>query len=330
MQAFISGAVGTGGVVGINCICDRNEGCDSTAEPRVRQSPLLVHFGLRRWIVVAGNRKNLKGRFVEHVGYWSPRQGVALQRQIVMNVPRVKYWISCGAVPTDKVQKFLSLWSILPKPWFQQRSEEELAALRKPEAEWTDKDRMKEERKRKRREREKMSAVNYHRRESMYKGEQYGQLHKYKTKLREKIHAAERENQILRELLLHNEFHKLNRINELAGHVVYDDSEELARLEAELAKAKAELALLDRTFKDTTVLHKIKAMQEINKLVDKIREVERERQPFRKRNGQAAHEDENITQFQLDKKLEYELVTRKIEKMNQDFAQLDTRNFRAI
>jgi small subunit ribosomal protein S16 len=74
--------------------------------------------------VVAANRKNLKGRFLEHVGYWSPRQGVALQRQIVLNVPRVKYWISCGAIPTEKVQKFLSLWSILPKPWYQQRTPE--------------------------------------------------------------------------------------------------------------------------------------------------------------------------------------------------------------
>lgn len=83
--------------------------------------------------MVAANRKNLKGRFLEHVGYWSPRQGVALQRQIVLNVPRIKHWISSGAVPTEKVQKFLSLWSILPKPWFQQRTPEELQALRKPE-----------------------------------------------------------------------------------------------------------------------------------------------------------------------------------------------------
>ena len=63
----------------------------------------------------------------------------------------------------------------------------------------------------------------------------------------------------------------MNRINELSGNVVYDDSEELARLEGELAKAKAELALLDRTFKNTSVLQKIKMMQDINKLVDKIR-----------------------------------------------------------
>lgn len=49
-------------------------------------------------------------------------------------------------------------------------------------------------------------------------------MHKYRNKLREKIYAAERENQILRELLLHNEFQKVNRINELSGNVVYDDS----------------------------------------------------------------------------------------------------------
>lgn len=128
-------------------------------------------------------------------------------------------------------------------------------------------------------------------------------MHKYRNKLREKIYAAERENQILRELLLHNEFQKVNRINELSGNVVYDDSEELARLEVELAKAKTELALLDRTFKNTSVLQKIKMMQDINKLVDKIREVEKERQPFRKRNLEIAHEDENITKYQLDKKL---------------------------
>lgn len=93
--------------------------------------------------MVAANRKNLKGRFLEHVGYWSPRQGVAMQRQIVINIPRVKHWISCGAVPTYKVQKFLALWNILPQPWYQQRTPEELAALKKPESEWTDKDRIK-------------------------------------------------------------------------------------------------------------------------------------------------------------------------------------------
>lgn len=74
--------------------------------------------------MVAPNRKNIKGRFLEHVGYWSPRQGVYMQRQIILNMPRIKHWISCGAVPTFKVQKFLSLWGVLPKPWHYQRTPE--------------------------------------------------------------------------------------------------------------------------------------------------------------------------------------------------------------
>jgi hypothetical protein len=32
-----------------------------------------------------------------------------------------------------------------------------------------------------------------------------------------------------------------------------------------------------------------------------------------------------VSEFELNRKLEYELVTRKIEKMNKDFAQLDSR-----
>jgi small subunit ribosomal protein S16 len=78
----------------------------------------LVFSYLLRWIVIAPNRKNIKGRFIEHVGYWSQRQGRSVNRQIVLNIPRIKYWISCGAVPTDRIQKFLALWNILPKPWY--------------------------------------------------------------------------------------------------------------------------------------------------------------------------------------------------------------------
>jgi small subunit ribosomal protein S16 len=70
------------------------------------------------WIVVAPNRKNIRGRFIEHVGYWSPRQGYHLRRQIVFNMPRIKYWIANGAVPSFKIQKFLSLWGLMPKPWY--------------------------------------------------------------------------------------------------------------------------------------------------------------------------------------------------------------------
>lgn len=70
------------------------------------------------WIVVAPNRRNMFGRYAEHVGIWCPREGVNIKRQIILNIPRVKYWISKGAVPTMKVHKFLSMWNMYPKLWY--------------------------------------------------------------------------------------------------------------------------------------------------------------------------------------------------------------------
>ncbi len=94
-----------------------------------------------------------------------------------------------------------------------------------------------------------------------YKSYQTYHYVRHYTKLREKIQAAERENQILRELLLHNEYIKINRINELSGNAPIDDKEELVRLEKELKKAKAELALLDKNLANSSPLQKINAIK---------------------------------------------------------------------
>jgi hypothetical protein len=51
------------------------------------------------------------------------------------------------------------------------------------------------------------------------------------------------------------------------------------------------LVLLNKNFKNNSLLHKIKAMQDINKLVDKIRDVEKKREPFRKRTSAAVHDN---------------------------------------
>lgn len=63
-----------------------------------------------------------------------------------------------------------------------------------------------------------------------YKSYQTQHFHRFTLKIREKINAAERENQILREIMLHNEFGKINRINELTGKIVTTESEELLKL----------------------------------------------------------------------------------------------------
>lgn len=41
-----------------------------------------------------GYYKSRKGRFVEHVGYWIPRKTVTVQRSVILNKPRMRYWLA--------------------------------------------------------------------------------------------------------------------------------------------------------------------------------------------------------------------------------------------
>ena len=72
----------------------------------------LVNAGKRNhpfWhIIVQGEKKNLKGRFIERVGYWMPRKTKTVQRGIVLNKHKIRYWMSVGAQPTNGVAKLFN------------------------------------------------------------------------------------------------------------------------------------------------------------------------------------------------------------------------------
>jgi small subunit ribosomal protein S16 len=55
-------------------------------------------------IVVADSRFSRDGRFVEEIGTYDPS---AEANKIKVDQERVKYWISCGAQPTDTVRGLL-------------------------------------------------------------------------------------------------------------------------------------------------------------------------------------------------------------------------------
>lgn len=69
------------------------------------------------WIVVAPQHKNIFGRFTEHIGFWSPRHNVNIKRQVILNTPRLMYWLANGAIPTPKVHNFLTMFGFFPKQW---------------------------------------------------------------------------------------------------------------------------------------------------------------------------------------------------------------------
>jgi small subunit ribosomal protein S16 len=68
----------------------------------------LARFGKKKMptyrVVVTDKRRPRNGRFVEIVGTYDPRKKPA---EIKLEVERVKYWLGCGAQPSDTVRSFL-------------------------------------------------------------------------------------------------------------------------------------------------------------------------------------------------------------------------------
>ena len=68
----------------------------------------LARFGKKKMpcyrIVVTDKRRPRNGRFVEIVGTYDPLKKPA---DIKLDAERIKYWIGCGAQPSDTVRSFL-------------------------------------------------------------------------------------------------------------------------------------------------------------------------------------------------------------------------------
>ena len=58
-------------------------------------------------IVVADIRSPRDGRFIEKVGSWNPILPKDSADRVKLDEERIKYWLSVGAQPTDRVMRFL-------------------------------------------------------------------------------------------------------------------------------------------------------------------------------------------------------------------------------
>jgi small subunit ribosomal protein S16 len=61
-------------------------------------------------IVVLDKRKPRNGRTVEVVGTYDPLKNPAA---ITLETERIKYWLGCGAQPSDTVRSFLTAQKIV-------------------------------------------------------------------------------------------------------------------------------------------------------------------------------------------------------------------------
>ena len=59
-------------------------------------------------IVVADVRSPRDGRFIEKIGSWNPMLAKDDAKRIELNNERIQHWLSNGALPTDRVLRFLN------------------------------------------------------------------------------------------------------------------------------------------------------------------------------------------------------------------------------
>jgi len=58
-------------------------------------------------IVVADASAPRDGKFLERIGSYNPLLSKDNEKRVVLNTERAKYWLSVGAIPTDRVKFFM-------------------------------------------------------------------------------------------------------------------------------------------------------------------------------------------------------------------------------
>ena len=66
-------------------------------------------------IVIADIRMPRDGRFIEKVGSWNPMLAKDDENRVTLEVERIKYWMSVGAIPTDRVARFLDAAGLMKR-----------------------------------------------------------------------------------------------------------------------------------------------------------------------------------------------------------------------
>ena len=81
-------------------------------------------------IVVADTRSPRDGRFIERVGTYNPMVAKDHPERIVLKEDRIKHWLANGALPTDRVARFLGAADIIEKPAYAEQTKKHLPSAK--------------------------------------------------------------------------------------------------------------------------------------------------------------------------------------------------------
>ncbi|MEE2999339.1 MAG: 30S ribosomal protein S16 [Pseudomonadota bacterium] len=77
-------------------------------------------------IVVADTRSPRDGRFIERLGTYNPMVAKDHPERIVLKEDRIRHWLANGALPTDRVARFLGAADIIEKPVYAEQTKKHL------------------------------------------------------------------------------------------------------------------------------------------------------------------------------------------------------------
>ncbi|MCE9648372.1 MAG: 30S ribosomal protein S16 [Parvibaculum sp.] len=66
-------------------------------------------------VVIADTRSPRDGRFIEKIGSFNPLLPKDHKDRITLDLERAKHWLSVGALPTDRVARFLDAAGLLKR-----------------------------------------------------------------------------------------------------------------------------------------------------------------------------------------------------------------------
>src|SRR5262244_3336777 len=67
-------------------------------------------------IVVADSRSPRDGRFIEKLGTYNPMLDRSHADRVTLKTERIQHWLGVGALPTDRVARFLGDAGLIAKP----------------------------------------------------------------------------------------------------------------------------------------------------------------------------------------------------------------------
>jgi len=67
-------------------------------------------------VVVADSRSPRDGRFIERIGHFNPLLPKEKTERLKLDLDKVKAWLAKGALPTDRVLRFLDEAGLMKRP----------------------------------------------------------------------------------------------------------------------------------------------------------------------------------------------------------------------